>query len=150
VTAEGGPVARPVDVSVVRPVRGEVLRAGRPLHTSVMPLDDHEDSRHLAVFMDDEVVSVGSILPGAPPWEPDAEGAWRVRGMATREGHRSRGYGEAVLAGLLRHARDRDGRLVWCAARLGATNFYARAGFETEGELFVTDDVEHIHMWRPL
>jgi predicted GNAT family N-acyltransferase len=142
--------AQVVDVSVVRALRGEVLRAGRPPEASVMPDDDHPQSRHVAVYLDDELVSVGSVLPGAPPWAEERAPGWRIRGMATRDGYRGRGLGNLVLSDLIDYSRAQGDGVVWCAARIGATRFYARSGFVTHGGVFIADDVEHIYMWRSL
>ena len=96
------------------------------------------------------VVSVGTVFPDTPTWEPGRVEAWRVRGMATRQALRGRRFGQAVLSALIEHARANGGRFLWCEARIGAISFYQRAGFATEGEPFVMEDVEHIHMWRDL
>ena len=147
-TVEG--TARPVDVSVVRPLRGEVLRAGRPPEASVLPGDDHPLARHVAVSVGGQVVSVGSVLPEPPPWDLGRQAAWRIRGMATRDGHRGRGLGHEVLTDLIDHARARGGAVIWCSARTPARGFYARSGFVPVGEAFVTEGVDHVHMWRDL
>jgi predicted GNAT family N-acyltransferase len=139
-----------VDVSAVRPLRGEVLRQGGPPETSVLPHDDDARSRHLALSIDGEVVAVGSVLPEPPPWSPEAAGAWRIRGMATKPGLRSRGYGGQVLRGLLDYATSAGGGLVWCDARLPAVPFYERNGFAAVGEVFVREGVGHRSMWRRL
>ncbi len=73
-----------------------------------------------------------------------------MRGMATREALRGRRFGHSVLGALIEHARANGGRFLWCEARIGAISFYQRAGFVTEGEPFVMEDVDHIHMWRDL
>lgn len=147
---DASPIAQLVDVSVVRVLRGEVLRAGRPPEASVMPDDDHPLARHVAVYLGDELVSVGSVLPGDPPWAPERRPGWRIRGMATREGFRGRGLGNVVLTDLIDYARDHGGDVIWCNARMGAPRFYARAGFVTHGDVFVTEGIDHIHMWRSL
>jgi GNAT superfamily N-acetyltransferase len=142
--------ARPVDVAVVHPLRMEVLRRGRPPGSSVYVGDDDPAARHVAVFAGDDVFSVGSVFPDTAPWAPARRDAWRVRGMATREGRRGRGLGHSVLSALIEHARANGGRFIWCEARIGAIPFYERAGFVTEGQPFVMDDVDHIHMGRDL
>ncbi|MGH8995739.1 MAG: GNAT family N-acetyltransferase, partial [Acidimicrobiales bacterium] len=118
--AEGGTKRRIVDVAQVRPVRMEVLRPGQPPEASVMPKDDHPLAHHVAVSVDGEVVSVGTIMPDSPPWDADRADAWRIRGMATRAGFRGRQLGGAVLADLVAWAADHGGTLVWCNARVGA------------------------------
>jgi predicted GNAT family N-acyltransferase len=139
-----------VDVSVVRPLRHDVLRAGRPPEDAVWPLDDHPAAGHVAVRLAGKVVSVGSVLPSAPPWAPGRADAWRVRGMATAEERRDRGLGAGVLGALLEHVRRSGGHLVWCEARLGAVALYERAGFRAVGERFMAEGAEHIRMWREL
>ncbi len=141
---------RAVEVEVVRPLRGEVLRAGRPPEASVLPADEDPRSHHLAVEVDGRVVSVGSVLPLPPPWAPERTDAWRIRGMATRDGQRGRGHGGQILLGLLEAVTAAGGHLVWCEARVGAVRFYERAGFATVGERFVAEGVEHIAMWREI
>jgi ribosomal protein S18 acetylase RimI-like enzyme len=97
-----------------------------------------------------EVVAVGSIYPEAPPWEPEHVGAWRIRGMATRPDVRRRGLGRLVLESLISVAVGHDGDLVWCHARIGAVDFYRRAGFTTIAEPFDDGIAVHVSMWRPL
>jgi GNAT superfamily N-acetyltransferase len=142
--------ARSVDVALVHPLRMEVLRPGRPPGSSVYAGDDDPRACHVAVVVDDAVVSVGTVFPDTPTWEPGRADAWRVRGMATRQALRGRRLGHAVLSALIEHARANGGRFLWCEARIGAIAFYERSGFVTEGVPFVMDDVDHIHMWRDL
>lgn len=142
--------ARSVDVAVIRPLRMEVLRPGRPPVASVYPGDDHPLSLHVAAYLDAEPVAIGTVFPDAPPWEPDRLDAWRVRGMATRDGLRGRGLGRLVLGALVDHATANGGRFIWCEARIGAPRFYARSGFVVEGEPFIFEGIEHVHMWRHL
>jgi GNAT superfamily N-acetyltransferase len=142
--------ARSVDVAVVHPLRMAVLRAGRPPGSSVYAGDDDPFASHVAVFAGDDAVSVGSVFPDTAPWAPERADAWRVRGMATREGLRGRGLGHAVLSALIEHARANGARFMWCEARIGAPRFYARSGFVTEGEPFVMEGIDHVHMWRDL
>jgi predicted GNAT family N-acyltransferase len=146
----GPATVRPVDVTLVRPLRIEVLRPGRPPEASVLPGDDHPLARHVAVYLDGDVVSVGTVFPDPAPWKPERGDAWRVRGMATRDGLRGRRLGHLVLSALIDHATANGGRFIWCEARIGATGFYARSGFVVEGESFILEEIEHFHMWRDL
>jgi GNAT superfamily N-acetyltransferase len=147
----------PVVVELVRPLRRAVLRPGRPAGESAYPGDDHPLSAHVAVRAadeslgaeEDDVVAVGTVLPEAPPWEPDREGVWRIRGMATHPDHRRSGLGALVVEALLHHAAVHGGGLVWCNARLPARSFYERAGFERRGEELELPGIgPHVQMWR--
>lgn len=128
----------------------EVLRPGRPPETSVLPGDDHPLARHVAVYLGGDVVSAGTVFPDPAPWKPERKDAWRVRGMATRDGLRGQRLGYLVLSALIDHATANGGRFIWCEARIGASGFYARSGFVVEGESFILEEIEHFHMWRDL
>jgi predicted GNAT family N-acyltransferase len=134
----------------VRPLRMAVLRAGRTPETSVLVGDDDPRTRHVAVSVGREIVSVGSVMAEPPPWEPARPDSWRVRGMATDEPMRGRGMGGLVLAELIAYATRAHGTFLWCAARIRAVPFYERSGLVPRGEPFDSDGVEHVHMWREL
>jgi GNAT superfamily N-acetyltransferase len=80
------------------------------------------------------VVSVASLLKEPPPWPHEAVNSWHLRGMATEADWRGRGAGSAVLAAIFAYVAGSGGGLLWCNARLGAVNFYKRAGLATTGE----------------
>jgi GNAT superfamily N-acetyltransferase len=126
---------RRVAPEVTFPLRHRVLRAHQTLEELRFPADDDPRSAHFgAVDPTGEIVSTAVVFPEAPPWEPSAEGAFRLRGMATDEAWRGRGIGAAVLAAAVDHVAAEGGRLLWCNARLPAVPLYARAGFERVGE----------------
>jgi GNAT superfamily N-acetyltransferase len=139
-----------VAAQVVLPLRRAVLRPHHPVETSWYAGDDDPRSAHAAVRRrDGEVVAVGTVLPGPPPWEPQRRDGWRIRGMATRDEARRRGLGAMVLAGLLDHVAGRGGGLVWCNARVPAQALYRRAGFMARGPVFdIVGIGPHIQMWR--
>lgn len=119
------------------PLRQRILRPHETLEQLALPGDDDPESGHFAAIDGGVVVGTASIRREAPPWEPDAVPAWRLRGMATAEAQRSRGIGSAVLQAALEHVRDHGGGLVWCNARVPAVRFYERAGFVTRGQAWV-------------
>jgi hypothetical protein len=139
-----------VEARAVRPLRHAVLRPGRAEEESAYAADDDTDSAHIAARGPrGEVVSVGTVLREAPPWEPGCADGWRVRGMATRAEARRGGLGRLVLDGLLAHVAANGGGLVWCNARVAARQLYARAGFVRRGGVFELPDIgPHLLMWR--
>lgn len=139
-----------VEVATLRPLRHEVLREGLPAEAAVFEGDDDPLAAHFAAFESARVVSVGSIMPDSPPWDPESEGAWRIRGMATLAALRGLGLGRRVLDALLGHAARHGGQVAWCHARIGALDFYRRAGFDTTGEVFDDGVAIHQSMWREL
>ena len=125
----------PVPAAAVRPLRGEVLRAGQPREAAVFAGDDHPDTLHLAVFDGAGIVGVASVLREGLPDVPSAD-AWRIRGMASAPDMRGRGIGAALLASCERHAREHGATLLWCNARVRARSLYERAGMTVVGEPF--------------
>jgi predicted GNAT family N-acyltransferase len=121
-----------VAAGVTYPLRGEVLRPGRPVE---IPGDDDPATFHLAARTPEgQVVGVVRFHPRPCPWRPDAAQAWQLRGMATDPAVRGTGAGRAlVLEGLARVARF-GGDLVWCDARAAASGFYDRLGFRVVTE----------------
>ncbi|HUC36054.1 MAG TPA: GNAT family N-acetyltransferase [Acidimicrobiales bacterium] len=151
----GGLEVRRVAAEEVRPLRHEVLRRGLPLASATLPGDDHPLAAHVAVLAigaqsTAEIVSVGSVFPDPPPWAPDTSDAWRIRGMATTQAMRGRGFGSRVLEALCDHARSHGGGLIWCHARVGALGFYRRARFEVTADTFDDGIALHQSMWRAL
>ncbi len=122
----------PDDVIVLRQA---VLRPHMTADEARYGADRHPGTAHFCA--EDEggrVVSVASLLKEAPDWRPDAAGSWHLRGMATDAEWRGRGAGSAVLAAIFAYVAAAGGGLLWCNARLGAVNFYKRAGMATTGE----------------
>ncbi len=125
---------RAITAAETRPLRHAILRPSQPPDECVYRLDDEPASGHFGAFEDGELIAVASIYR-----QSDTEGdplAWRIRGMATREEHRGRGHGGALLAACLRHAGERGGKRVWCNGRSTVLGFYSRFGFVVRGEEF--------------
>lgn len=139
-----------VAAEVVRPLRAEVLRPGRPSAELIYPGDEAPDTLHAAVLLDGEVVGVASVMRYPHPRAPLADD-WRIRGMASRPELRGRGIGAALLASCEAHGRGHDGVRIWCNARAGARGFYERGGFSVEGECFEIAGIGPHHlMVKPL
>ncbi len=119
-------------------LRRQVLRPESEFDDGVVYAEDGAaTTATYGCFVDDELVSVGTIMEADYPLAP-AVGDWRIRGMATADGYRSRGCGQSILEALLRHAKTAGGRRVWCNARSDAVAFYERAGFVRRGDVFLT------------
>ena len=95
------------------------------------------------------VLAVGVVMPEPPPWDPNGDDGWRLRGMATRPEARGQGLGGRVLDLLIGHVADEGGGLLWCNARTPALSLYQRAGFQARGEVFELPEIgPHLVMWR--
>jgi GNAT superfamily N-acetyltransferase len=116
-------------------LRQSVLRPHQSTDQARYPADFDPATAHFcAEDGAGRVVSVASVLKEAPAWQAAEPNAWHVRGMATAPDWRGRGAGSAVLGAVYDHVAASGGGLLWCNARLGAVDFYKRAGMATTGE----------------
>jgi GNAT superfamily N-acetyltransferase len=139
---------RIVPVSLVRPLRGRVLRP-QALDDVNWPGDDDADVFHLAALEDARVVGVASLYPRPYPHGP-AAGDWQLRGMAVAPERQKSGLGGALLEELLTEVARRGGVRLWCNARTSALGFYLHHGLRPVGAEFVVPGVgPHYVMHRP-
>ena len=128
----------PIAAQDTWPLRKRVLRPHQEGDAVVLGGDDDPRAAHLgARDASGAIVGVATISPQECPWAPDRPGAWRLRGMATADELRGRGVVALVLGAAVRHAREHGASLIWCNARVGALDFYRRAGFVAAGERYV-------------
>ncbi len=131
---------RPITAAETRPLRAAVLRPAAPPERLDYPGDEAPESRHFGAMRNGEIVGIASLysepfaLRGLRP-------AQRIRGMATHAEVRGAGFGAALVAACLDHARARGAEWVWCNARASAEGFYQRLGFDGYGERFDLDEL---------
>jgi predicted GNAT family N-acyltransferase len=116
-----------VAAGVTYPLRGAVLRVGRPVEIIG---DDDPATFHLAArTAEGQIVGVVRFHPNPCPWRPAAKAAWQLRGMATDPAVRGTGVGRTLVNDGLARVAALGGDLVWCDARAAASGFYERMGF---------------------
>jgi predicted GNAT family N-acyltransferase len=127
---------RRIPASETWPLRHRILRPHQPPEQARYPEDEQQDSYHVGAFVAGTLVGVASLYHEPPPGEQQP-GAWRLRGMAVQEEGRGRGWGMALVRNCIEHVSRQKGTLLWCNARTGVSGFYAKAGFEQQGETFM-------------
>ncbi|MBD1392477.1 GNAT family N-acetyltransferase [Mucilaginibacter glaciei] len=113
----------------VLPIRNEVLREGRLTHDECrFPNDDNPQSFHLGYFANGELACIASFHPQT---HGDFKGkAYQLRGMATTEQFRGKGYGNLLVNFAITYMRGQKVNYIWCNARKKAAAFYLSLGFE--------------------
>ena len=101
----------------------------------VYPHDDHKDSRHFGVFVNNELVGIGSIYHESQKGRLE-KGEWRLRGMAVEPAHKGKGLGGELLKHMIEYVRSVRGDLLWCNGRTSACAFYEHYGFIKWGREF--------------
>lgn len=144
-------VVEVVDQDRTRELRRSVLRP-ELAPGDALPGDELATAVHLAAVDEDGgVLCTCFVYPDPAPWLPDRAGAWHLRQMATDPARRGQGLGGAVLDFAVEHVRSADAGLLWCAARVRASDFYRRHGFAGHGARYVDERGEpHLSMWREL
>ena len=113
----------------VLPLRNEVLREGRLTPDECrFENDDAEGSFHLGYYAGDELACVASFHP--KNYEGFEGKAYQLRGMATAETYRGKGYGNMLVNFAITYMRGQKVNYVWCNARKKAVKFYLGLGFE--------------------
>lgn len=113
------------------------------VHEQRVPVDlEHDDldpgALHvLARTPDGEAVGAARLVPPRPDLPA------KVGRMAVLREWRGRGVGAAMLAALLREARQREWHEVVLHAQAPAIDFYRRNGFAEEGARFFEAGIEH-------
>lgn len=131
------------DVAAVIDLRHKVLREGRPRDTALFDGDEAADTRHWIAVDGERTVGVVTVIRRD---FPDGDGPeWQLRGMAVDPDWRGRGVGQQMLVAL-----EADvGEPLWCNARIGARDFYARNGWTPTGDIFEIPEVgPHVRMVR--
>lgn len=118
-------------------LRHHVLRDGLPREAAVFDGDRDPASRHYGAFAADgaseRVVGCASMLLNQWLDEP----AWQLRGMATAPDFRGTGLGRAIVVFIESDIRATQiVRLLWCNARVPASRFYLKMGWQVVSEEF--------------
>ncbi|RFZ95304.1 GNAT family N-acetyltransferase [Mucilaginibacter conchicola] len=129
----------------VLPIRNTVLREGKlTLDECRFVNDDAEDTFHLGYFVGDELACIASFHPQG--YEKFEGKAYQLRGMATLEKYRGKGYGNMLVNFAITYLRGQKVNYMWCNARKKAVPFYLGVGFEIVSPEFDIPDIGPHHV----
>jgi GNAT superfamily N-acetyltransferase len=131
---------RPISVAEALPVRQAVLWPGNPPEHAQVPGDD--GARHYGWFDRGDLVAVGSLF--------QVDASVQLRKFAALPEVQGLGIGTALLHHMVIECRSSGAGLLWCDARLEATGFYARLGFNAVGTAFEKRGRPYHRMELPL
>ncbi len=121
-------------------IRNLVLREGKLKDSEcVFENDDAAETFHLGYEENGKLVCVVSFHKVK---HKDFSGeAYQLRGMATLEEYRGRGYGNMLLNFAIVYLRGKKINYIWCNARKVAYKFYLSLGFEFISEEFEISNI---------
>jgi len=124
-----------ITVDDLLPIRKEVLRPGDfTLDDCRFPTDNLAGAFHLGYYSGEELACIASFSP--QHYGDFAGTGYQLRGMATIEKYRGRGFGNQLLNFGLVYLRGQKANYLWCNARKKALPFYINMGFEIISDEF--------------
>ena len=139
-----------VNAEKIRPLRHLELRKGEKFSTTSYAKDYDQETFHMAVFQQGKVITCATFYPEFSE-NVFSENPYRLRGMATHNHHKRKGYASALMHVSFNELTMRDCDMIWCNARLIAVDFYKSIGFKIYGDLFDIKGIgPHYYMYKKL
>ncbi|MDB5089713.1 MAG: family N-acetyltransferase [Mucilaginibacter sp.] len=121
-------------------IRNEVLREGKLTPDEcIFPSDSLPGAFHLGYYAGDELACIASFHPQG--YGEFTGAGYQLRGMATVETYRGKGYGNQLLNFAIVYLRGQKANYLWCNARKKALQFYLNMGFEVISAEFEVPDI---------
>jgi len=117
-----------ITVADLLSIRSAVLRDGKPLEECIFPTDDLPGAFHLGYYVGEELACIASFHPQG--YGEYVGAGYQLRGMATTEKYRGKGFGNQLLNFGIVYLRGQKANYLWCNARKTAVQFYLNMGFE--------------------
>lgn len=103
-----------------------------------MELPEDWDGMHFGLYYQYELTGVVSLFVDGTTAQ--------FRKMAVLPANQGKGFGLQLIKYLVDYCRSQGIKNLWCNARVSATGFYQKIGFETIGEPYQRNQLEYIKM----
>ncbi|MGB3990278.1 MAG: GNAT family N-acetyltransferase [Acetivibrionales bacterium] len=130
------------ELKMVHDIRREVFIEEQGVPEEIEMDDKDDEAIHVLAVVDDEPAGCGRILFNGS----DA----RIGRVAVRKKMRRSGIGEGICKLLIAFAEEKCVERIILYAQLSAEPFYARLGFERQGDVFMEAGIEHVMMIRQI
>lgn len=129
-------------------LRKEVLRKNIDLPYKLEG-DFERNTFHLGYFVDDNLACIATFIEKKINQLIGKQ--FQLRGMATHEQFRGRGYGKLLIKEAEKILLEEKVELIWCNARVSAAGFYKSLNFKIIGDEFEVPKVgKHFKMIKEL
>ena len=116
-------------------IRHQVLWQHKSFDDCGIDIDDQVGSFHLGAYKADKLICVASFFKQTQA-KFSEKNQYRLRAMATLSSAQNTGAARALLNTAFKILKDKDQNLLWCDARIIATGFYEKLGFEKLGDSY--------------
>ena len=134
-----------VDVDSILELRHKVLRHGKPFESCFYKEDRISSTIHLAAIKKQRIVSCATFYQEKNIHFAH-KNSFRLRGMATEEKFRKKGFGKLLLKTAEKIICEKGSNNLWCNARIKAVPFYLSCGYKIFGQLFDIQDIGNHYM----
>ncbi|RLD26190.1 MAG: N-acetyltransferase [Bacteroidetes bacterium] len=133
-------VIKTIQSSQTTNIRHQILRAGQPIETCYYPNDNAPGTFHLGVFVNDELVAIGSFYSENQS-DLNYKTQCRFRGIATLPEYRSQGYAYALIGFAINKIKPLGVEAIWCNARTSALGLYKKLGMKVVSDEFEIEGI---------
>jgi len=117
------------------PIRQQILWRHKKLENCGIDIDEQEGAFHIGVFLNDELVSIGSFFKQNHA-QFSEKNQYRLRAMATMPKAQKQGIAKALLDFAFERLKNQNHDILWCDARVIAVGFYKKMGFTKHGDMY--------------
>tara|TARA_B100000900_G_scaffold337425_1_gene299369 strand:+ start:1592 stop:2035 length:444 start_codon:yes stop_codon:yes gene_type:complete len=116
-------------------IRHQVLWQHKSFDDCGIDIDDQAGAFHLGAYKGDELICVASFFKQSQA-KFSNQHQYRLRAMATLSSAQNTGAARALLNSAFQILKAKGQDLLWCDARIIATGFYEKIGFEKLGDSY--------------
>ena len=133
-------IIKTIESSQTTSIRHQILRTGQPIETCFYPNDNAPETFHLGVFIDDDLVAIGSFYAEKQA-DLNFTTQCRFRGVATLPAYRNQGYAYALIEFAIEKIKPLGYEVIWCNARTSALGLYKKLGMKVVSEEFEIEGI---------
>ena len=131
-------------------IRNQVLWQHKSFDDCGIDIDDQSDAFHLGAYKGDKLICVASFFKQSQAKFLE-KNQYRLRAMATLSSAQNTGAARTLLNTAFQILKEKGQDLLWCDARIIATGFYEKLGFEKLGEPYLIPIIGlHYLMYKTL
>ena len=141
-------IIKKISASETYKVRHPVLRTGKPIESCIFDGDEHENTFHLGLYIENKLAAVASFLKNNNPLIIEKH-QYQLRGMAVIEEFQKKGLGKDILNFAESLLKQENTEVIWCNAREIAVNFYKNCNYKIIGNTYTIKNIGlHYTMYK--
>jgi len=95
-----------------------------------------EETFHVGVFLNEEIVSIGTFIKTDNNLFENKHIQYRLRAMGTNKEYQKKSMGKQLILYAKKILINKRVNILWCDARKEAIPFYKKLGFKTKGNYY--------------